>query len=89
MNMDLKLGVLAKDKITGFEGVVIAHAEYLHGCEQWCLKPQALHEGKPIDGTYIDAPQLEVIGEGPPMSAPAEAPGGPQIDTPRDTYRMV
>lgn len=36
-----KLGLKAKDKITGFEGIITARCEYLTGCNQYCLTPQA------------------------------------------------
>jgi len=59
-----KLGVKAKDKITGFEGVITTRCEFLTGCNRYCLQPTELRDGKPIDSLYFDEAQIEVIGEG-------------------------
>ena len=64
MNMKIKLGVIAKDKITGFEGVVTARCEFLTGCNRYCIQPRELHNGKPLDGIYFDEGQIEIISEG-------------------------
>jgi len=33
-----ELGKIAKDKITGFQGVLTARVEYLTGCNRYCIK---------------------------------------------------
>lgn len=48
----IELGDLAKDKITGFEGVVIGHAEYLTGCDQYVLQPKCTDSNS---GLYPEA----------------------------------
>ena len=74
----IKLGQKVKDKITGFEGIVIAKVEYLTveyltGCIQYCVKPQMRESGKMPEGSYIDEVQLEVIDE---MPKPTPIPSG-------------
>lgn len=58
----MKIGDIAKDLITGFEGLVQATSESIVNCPQVLIKPMALDNGKPIDGVWFDAPQCEVIG---------------------------
>lgn len=57
----IDLGDLAKDTITGYQGIVIGKTEWLHGCTRLILQAQTLHEGKPIDAITVDEPQCEVI----------------------------
>jgi hypothetical protein len=59
-----ELGVIGKDKITGFKGVLTSRCEFLTGCNRYCIQPQELKEGKPIEGIYFDEEQIEIIGEG-------------------------
>ncbi len=55
------LGDKVRDKLTGFEGIVIARTEYINGCIHACVKAQTLKDGKPLDGEWIDWSQLEVL----------------------------
>lgn len=59
-----KLGVKAKDKITGFHGIITSRCEFLTGCNRYCIQPTNLIEGKPVESIYFDEAQIEVIGEG-------------------------
>ena len=74
----IKLGDLAKDTITGFEGVVIAITEWLHGCRRMTLQPKALKDGSPIASATFDEPQLELIGN--EVSRHPVRTGGPQAE---------
>jgi hypothetical protein len=56
----IKLGVKAKDKITGFEGVVSGHADYLTGCDQYLVTPTVDEKGGARDGRWFDEQRLEV-----------------------------
>jgi hypothetical protein len=75
----IDLGTNVRDKITGFEGVVMARTQYINGCDRYAVQAQELHEGKPVDWVHFDENQLEVI---PKPSAPVKldktAPGGPR-----------
>jgi hypothetical protein len=77
----LELGDVARDTITGFEGVVIAETKWLHGCRRLMLQPRALHEGKPIDAVSFDEPQLAYVEiacvDGVPVEGTADT-GGPR-----------
>ena len=59
-----KLGKIGKDKITGFTGILTARCEFLTGCNRYCLQPQELREGKPIESIYFDEAQIEIISNG-------------------------
>lgn len=63
---EIKLGKQAKDKITNFEGIIIAKCEYLFGCNQWGLAPQVFdkEKGKPGETQWFDEGRIEIIGEG-------------------------
>ena len=74
---NLKLGCIAKDKITGFEGVVIAVTEWLNGCQRITIQPKEMKDGKIIDSHTFDAEQIEVVE---PIAEPQRVPhGGPSI----------
>jgi len=80
--MDKLLGKQAQDKVTGFEGLITGRAEYLYGCAQYCLMPQA-REGKVLDAIWIDEGRVEIIGKGiAPADVAGAVPGGPQRDAP-------
>lgn len=71
------LGCEAKDKITGFSGLVVAKIEYLFGCTQWGISPKVLIEGKIGDTIYFDEGRIDVIGKGiSKEEVKGEKPGG-------------
>ena len=57
----IELGDVAKDTVSGFEGVVIAETKWLHGCRRLTLKPQKLKDGKAIDADTFDEPQCVLV----------------------------
>lgn len=76
------LGKRAKDKVTGFEGVIVAKIAYLFGCEQYGVAP-ASTDGKVNDTYYFDAGRVEIIGDGvSPDAVQIEKPGGVNRDAP-------
>lgn len=54
------LGYEAKDKTTGFSGIITSVSFDLYGCVQAVLTPKAL-EGKILDGHWFDITRLEII----------------------------
>lgn len=70
----MKLGVTARDKITGFEGVVTGMAYYLTGCHQVLLQP-AMSEGKWVESHWFDLQRLEVTNGEVVVLDNAETPG--------------
>lgn len=72
------LDMVVKDKVTGFKGLVIARSDWLNGCVRFLVQPQHLKDGRPIDGEWVDEPQLELV-EDKEKEKP-EPRGGPQKD---------
>lgn len=79
------LGCIARDKLTGFTGVVVAETKWLNGCLRWLIQSQTLKDGKTVDESF-DAQQVEYVKDGPVMPPPAakepdapapSRPGGP------------
>ncbi len=81
----IKLGMKARDKITGFEGIIVGRAQYLTSCSQAVLVPTVDGKGLARAGEWFDEARLEIIGEGftPPEVPSTTKPGGPQRDAPR------
>lgn len=65
-----KLGFKAKDKVTGFEGVITSVAFDLYGCIQYIVCPFAASEGKLESSRYFDVARVEVKGKKPVMPQP-------------------
>jgi hypothetical protein len=59
-----ELGKRAKDKISGMTGILTARVEYLTGCNRYCIAPQELKDGRPIEGVYFDEACVEIISDG-------------------------
>lgn len=77
-----KLGKEAKDKITGFEGIITAKVIYLYGCNQYGISPKAV-DGKILDTNFFDEGRIEIIGSGvAPEEVKVEKNGGLNIDCP-------
>ena len=78
----IELGEVARDTITGFTGVVICRSKWLHGCERLTLQPKELKDGKPIEASTFDEPQLELVKE-QARHAGTSATGGPRPEPSR------
>lgn len=61
--MRIELGWTAKDKITGFQGVVTGRAEYLTGCNQLLVVPPLGADGSPREPHWYDEQRLDRIGD--------------------------
>lgn len=86
--MSVNLGDKVRDRITGFEGIVIGITEWLWQCRRPIVQPATLQsDGKPIDSQSFDEPQLEVIEPGvfvPPLEIAAR-PKRRETGGPRET----
>jgi hypothetical protein len=79
----IKLGQKVKDVVTGFEGIITGRAQYIYGCDQYCVVPKA-RDGKTAEGQWFDEGRIKIIGRGIfPEEVMADKPGGPQRDAPR------
>ena len=77
MKANIKLGDRARDTISGFEGVVICIANWRNGCQRVSIRPEACHEGKPIEMETFDAEDLVLVSD-EAVSRPSLV-GGPSI----------
>ena len=77
------LGKIGKDKITGFQGVIVGKCEYLTGCDQLCLQPPA-KDGDFKLSQWFDSSRVEIVGKGIETSAVVGVKkGGVQRDCPK------
>lgn len=80
----ITLGKEAKDKITGFQGIITAKVEYLFGCNQYGLTPKVKEDGTTKDTQYFDEGRIEVIGNGIlPEEVQVDKKGGINRDMPK------
>jgi hypothetical protein len=80
----IKLGQKVRDAITGFEGIATAKVEYINGCVQFGIQPQAT-DGKMPESVYLDHQRLVAVGDGPAL--PSSDTGGAMRDAPPASYR--
>ena len=80
------LGQRARDKVTGWEGVLTGRATYLYGCTQYVITATELDkDGKLRDGEWFDEGRIELLSEKQgidPASVRGAKNGGPNRDTP-------
>lgn len=57
-------GAEAKDKVTGFKGIITGRSIWMYGCDQYCLTPPVDKDGKMVDGKWFDEARIEVVGNG-------------------------
>lgn len=74
MAKQIGLGDIAKDTITGYEGVVIAYATYLSNCPRWTLRARETKDGLPIKAQSFDAPRVEFVGKSEIVVLPPARP---------------
>ncbi len=75
------LGSLVKDKVTGFEGIATSRAQYLEGCDRYCVCPNKLDkDGNIFEPATFDEGRLDVLIVGliKPSDVQVEVPGGPR-----------
>lgn len=79
------LGLIVRDRVTGFEGVVSTIGYDLYGCVQAVVCPQGVKEdGKLKDQIWFDIKRLTAISGTPVMEQPTfdVIPGG-------DNYKPI
>lgn len=68
------LGRRARDRITGFEGLVIGHCRYLTGCSQLLLAPPA-KDGAYVESQWFDEQRVEIANDAPLVLDNGVTPG--------------
>ncbi len=79
----LELGQKAKDKITGFEGILTARHQYITGCDQYAISPIGLNkDNQPKEIYQFDEGRIEILGKGiNKKTVQSDEPGGPQFSS--------
>lgn len=56
------LGIEAKDKVTGFKGIIVGRADYLTGCSQYALQPK-IEKDTWKENKWFDENRLDIVGK--------------------------
>ena len=75
------LGDVVRDRITGFEGVVVANTFWLNGCVRCTVQPQQLKDGKTIESECFDEQQLDLAK---PVVEPEKPKRGGPMPKPKE-----
>ena len=65
------MGLIVRDKVTGFEGVAESVSFDLYGCVQVVVKPPLTKDGEIKDGRWFDIQRLDITGRSRVMPVPA------------------
>jgi hypothetical protein len=83
----VELGDLARDTVTGVEGIVIGESHWLYSCRRLVLQPQGVTaEGKAKDAMNFDEAGVVVVKKGViarPASVTVALPEPPRPAAPR------
>ena len=66
------LGRKAKDRVTGFSGVITSISFDLYGCVEYVVSPPTDDKGEHKDGRWFDSHRLAIRKAKPVMSIPEE-----------------
>jgi len=70
MPVTVALGATAKDKVTGFKGIVTGRYTFLNGCIRIEITPEELKDSKPVEPSVFDEQRITGKESG--------LPGGPR-----------
>lgn len=59
--MEIELGDIVKDKVSGFKGIATTKMEFMNGCIQYEVVPKVGKDNKMQEGTFIDISSLEIV----------------------------
>jgi len=81
-----ELGKLGRDKVTGFEGIIVAKVINLFDCNDYALLPKAVDD-KVKESRLFDESRIEIIGDGlTPGEVKGNKPGGVTLDSPDNRF---
>lgn len=75
-------GDVVRDKISGFEGIIIARVDWLYGCKRYTVQTRGLKDGKPIETQGFDEDQVEFVSKAQGLGAGASPDRGGPRDVP-------
>jgi len=77
----IELGMEVKDRVTGFQGIVVHRITFLNGCDRMGVQPKVDKKGMELpEVKSFDEPDLEFVANGlykPSKKTEKEPPGGP------------
>ena len=73
----IELGVKARDKVTGFVGIVTTHSRHLTGCDSYWLSAEYKDGQTETQQRCFDEIRLEVLDPRPVLVDPRRLPGSP------------
>lgn len=76
-DLNVVLGKVYRDSITGFTGTCTGTCKYISGCDQVLLVPKVKDDGTYIEGHWFDDVRLVDPYTGKPVERTSER-GGPQ-----------
>jgi hypothetical protein len=79
------LGKKVKDKVSGFEGIVVGRHTFLAGCDRYSVQPPVDKDGKLPEQQTFDDPQLKIVKE-KKVVIKGEKPGGPMPVIPKKKH---
>ena len=86
----VKLGDEVKDKVSGFQGIVIAKTKWLSGCNTALVEPPMKSDGTKPDNHTFDIPRLEVVKSAKVVIPEATTdPGGPKPSVERKYTKQI
>ena len=80
-NLNIPLGKLGRDKVTGFEGIIVAKGIHLFGSDTYAPSPKVKDgEGKLRLGQWFDVGRIEIIDDGiTAEEVKGDKPGGENL----------
>ena len=85
----ITIGCRVTDTINGFTGLTTGRLEYLNGCRQFLVKPEALDkDGKLVDGVWMDEQNL-ILDKSAIMPDPFAASKAPKRGGPDRSERSL
>jgi hypothetical protein len=87
MSFKFSLGTRARDRISGYEGTIIARTEWLNGCKRYTLQAHGLKDGKPADSWACDEQDIDLIETAAAAEAAPTGGGRPDPVRPADPKR--
>lgn len=73
----LELGIKAKSKVYGIDGIITARSENMYGCNRYFIQPPAGKDGKISEGAWFDEDDITKIGKGLSSEVISKDTGGP------------
>jgi len=80
--MKIELGMEVKDRVTGFQGIVVHRITFLNGCDRMGVQPKVSKKEMELpEVKSFDEPDLEFVANGlyepPEKPVKEKKPGGP------------